>query len=124
MVFVSSVSVWSDDDHLPAVCSNLRHYLDAGGRVALGTDAPAFQEPGLPAKEITRLIDCGLSSMEVLVAATSSAAHYVGKGNELVTIRAGFLADLLVVDGDPLANLSALSRVGTVILDGEVVTRP
>jgi len=121
VVFVSTLGLWTDREHLEAACSNLRRLLDAGGRVALGTDAPAFAEPGLPWNEIERLRACPLSSLEILQALTDGVAHLVGSESDRGIVAPGVVADLLIVDGDPLEDLSALRRVRAVIHEGVIV---
>jgi len=58
--------------------------------------------------------------MEVIVASTYHAAQVCGKGDELGSLEAGKLADIIIVDGDPLADLTAMARVIAVIKGGEV----
>jgi imidazolonepropionase-like amidohydrolase len=75
----------------------------------------------MPIKEMEWLIKAGLSPMEVIQAATQHAAFVCGHGDELGTLEPGKLADLVVVDGDPLADIEAMSRVVMVIKDGKIV---
>jgi len=56
-----------------------------------------------------------------LVASTFHAAQVCGQGSDLGKLEAGKLADLIIVDGDPLTDLTAMDRVIAVIRDGEVV---
>ncbi len=58
--------------------------------------------------------------MEVIEAATRHAAYACGQETDLGTLEPGKLADLVIFDGDPLADLNALRRVKTVIVGGEV----
>jgi imidazolonepropionase-like amidohydrolase len=58
--------------------------------------------------------------MEVLEAGTRVSARVCGHGDELGTLEVGKLADLIVVDGDPLEDLQAMSRVTLVIKNGEI----
>jgi imidazolonepropionase-like amidohydrolase len=62
-----------------------------------------------------------MSPADALATATSVAADTCGLGDRKGHIRAGYDADLIVVDGDPLADISALLRLDTTVLDGEVV---
>jgi imidazolonepropionase-like amidohydrolase len=73
----------------------------AGVRIAMGYDAAPLRSA---TKEILALIDAGLSASEALVAATSGSAYALGLDAHIGTVEAGKLADLLVVDGDPLAE--------------------
>ncbi|HZP25810.1 MAG TPA: amidohydrolase family protein, partial [Dehalococcoidia bacterium] len=85
-----------------------RTFARAGGRVLIGTDIQAFVIPGLSLhRELELLVDAGLSPMEVLVDATLGNAKFLGVADQLGTIMPGMLADVIVIDGDPLANISA-----------------
>jgi len=122
VVVTTTLSLWPPGEPRDAACANLRRLLDAGGRIALGTDGPAFQAPGLPSEEIARLAACPLSPMEIVVAATSGAAASIGRASEVGVVRPGARADLLIVDGDPLADPAALRRVRAVVLHGSPLT--
>jgi imidazolonepropionase-like amidohydrolase len=76
------------------------------------------------ANELLRMIDAGLTSREGLVAATSGSAYAVGLLDHVGTVEEGKLADLLVVDGDPLAEPGLLrdrDRIWLVVRMGEPV---
>ena len=62
-----------------------------------------------------------LSPVDVLRTATSQSAQALGIGNEVGRLRPGFQADILVVEGDPLADLSLLQRPRAVVAAGELV---
>jgi len=64
-------------------------------------------------------MDAGMTSMEVIEAATRHAAHVSG-ADDLGILEPGKLADLVVVEGNPLEDIDALTRIRLVILDGEV----
>ena len=81
--------------------------LAAGVKVVAGTDAGGFVH-GDNAREIELLVQKGMSPMQAIQAATGWAAECCGLGNETGTIAAGKYADLLVVDGNPLDNISVL----------------
>lgn len=94
----------------------------AGVRIATGTDAGApFTRHDRFAVEATLLTECGLSSEEALVAATSRAAEVVGLENA-GKIGEGCWADLLFVDGDPLRDLATLRSPKGVYARGARVT--
>lgn len=62
---------------------------------------------------------CG--SIALVAAATSEAARALGLSSDLGTLEPGKLADLIVVDGNPLEDLSALRNVDLVVKEGEVI---
>jgi len=99
-----------------------RRFQTRGGILALGNDYGGVPnvEAGMPLAEMELLRAAGLSPLEVIVASTYHAAQVCGKGDELGSLEAGKLADIIIVDGDPLADLTAMARVIAVIKGGEV----
>jgi imidazolonepropionase-like amidohydrolase len=99
--------------------------LEAGVKVVAGTDAGGHGHPP-NAGELPLLVKAGLTPMQALQAATGWAAECLGLEHELGTIQKGKLADLVVVDGDPLADIRVLedaARIKLVIKDGVVEVR-
>jgi imidazolonepropionase-like amidohydrolase len=66
----------------------------------------------------------GMSSMQIIVAGTQNAAHVCGLGDQLGTLETGKIADILVVEGDPLKDLHTLLNVQWVIHDGVIIRQP
>jgi imidazolonepropionase-like amidohydrolase len=98
--------------------------LEAGVTVTAGTDSgTTFVPHGALATEIRLMHEGGLSIRQALAAATWLAAAEVGLPREIGTLAAGAYADLLVVDGDPLEDLSALENVTLVIQSGALAFR-
>jgi imidazolonepropionase-like amidohydrolase len=89
-----------------------RMILKAGGRLGMGGDYGfAWNPHGDYARELTFFVKyVGLSPLEVITCATRSGAEIMGRGHEIGTLEAGKLADVLVVDGDVLADISVLER--------------
>jgi imidazolonepropionase-like amidohydrolase len=102
---------------------NLRRFIKAGGHVALGNDSGLLDgiEIGMPMREIEMMHAAGMSPMEIIVAATHNAAHVCNLEDTLGTLEVGRIADILVVNGDPLENLQALKDVRLVIHYGVIV---
>jgi imidazolonepropionase-like amidohydrolase len=97
--------------------------LAAGVKMALGTDAGGFGH-GQNAVELGYLVKAGMTPMQAIVAATKMGAQCMGLGDEVGVLREGMLADLLVVDGDPLQDVSILqdrSRLRLIVKDGALV---
>ena len=94
---------------------------DAGVTLAMGHDSGP---PGDNAIELVRMVDGGLSALEGICAATSGSAAALGISADVGTVTAGAVADLLVIDGDPLADVGVLrdpERISMVVQGGKVV---
>jgi len=102
----------------------LAQLRDAGVRVLVGTDAgtPLNFHTDATWQEMELMVQSGFPPMEVLATATRRNAQYVGRGDELGTITRGKLADLIVVDGNPLLSMRDLRHVVSVVKDGQVYT--
>jgi imidazolonepropionase-like amidohydrolase len=95
----------------------------AGVRIAFGTDAAVFPH-GRNLRELELMTRVGMSPMEVIVAATRTAAECLGWDDRIGTLEAGKLADLVICKGDPLADIGVLKDPRNVVLvmkGGEVV---
>ena len=90
-----------------------------------GTDCPIFfLPPGRSLhEELVKLVDFGLSPLDAIAAATSKPAEYFGMQDELGFIAEGMIADLLLLDANPLDNISNTLKLNTLIKDGKVYTR-
>ena len=100
----------------------IRRALDLGVRVVAGTDAGGHGHPE-NAGELECLVKAGMTPMQALQAATGWAAECLGWEDRLGTVGSGKLADLVVVDGDPLADISVLrdpARIALVVKDGKI----
>jgi imidazolonepropionase-like amidohydrolase len=101
--------------------TNLRRFVAAGGLVALGTDYAGYAaqfDLGVPVTEIGLMAEAGMTPMQIIVAAAKNAAIVCGLGRELGTLEPGKLADVLVVDGDPLTDLGVLTKPRLVLRNG------
>ena len=96
--------------------------LAAGVRMALGTDLGSFGR-GENAGELAYMVAAGMTPMQAIVAATRMGAACMGLGDEVGELRPGLLADLVAVDGDPLADVSILQDASRLhlIMQGGVV---
>lgn len=94
---------------------------ERGVRMAMGYDSP---QSDLAATEACRLVDAGLPADRALVAATAGGAAALGIDDEVGTLTAGRLADVVVVDGDPLDDPTVLldaARIWLVLRNGDPV---
>jgi imidazolonepropionase-like amidohydrolase len=98
----------------------IRRALASGVTIACGSDVGVFPH-GDSAREIELLVEYGLSPDAALAAATSVAADVLGAGERLGRVKAGYVADLIAVRGDPLRDPAALREVVLVIQAGRVV---
>lgn len=80
---------------------------------------PEYGVAALP-KDMALLVEIGLNPMLVIQGATSIAAECIGVNADLGTIEAGKLADIIVVDGDPLSNMEAIKNITCVIKGGVI----
>ena len=97
---------------LEAGSESAKRILRAGGRLGMGGDYGFGWNPhGDYARELTFFVrDVGLTPLEVISCATKTGAQIMGRGSEFGTLEAGKLADVLLVDGDVLADISLLEN--------------
>jgi enamidase len=115
----------TDRTHVEQVVLDLhfeaaRRFRSMGGVFALGTDYGGVPhvEAGMPLVEMRLLEAAGLTRMEIIEASTRHAAAVCGQAENLGTLEVGKLADLVVVNGDPLADLGAMDSVVAVVKGG------
>jgi hypothetical protein len=97
----------------------------AGVRLMVGTDAPLpYVVPGFSVHdELELLVRAGLTPMQALDAATREPAAYLHALDSLGTVTQGRLADLVLLDADPLADIRNTTRIHAVITDGRLLDR-
>src|SRR5690606_37335468 len=89
---------------------SFRAYYKAGGKLAMGTDAGTpFNRHGENAMELEYMVELGCSTRDALFAATGSAADLMRRA-DLGRLADGKMADVLVVEGNPLTDIKAASR--------------
>lgn len=95
--------------------------IRVGVPIALGTDAGGGAAPhGRIAREVELMVECGMEPCDALIAATSSAAKLLEE-NERGTIEIGKIADLVLLDANPLEDISALRLIAAVFQGGKRV---
>lgn len=99
----------------------VNEYKNRGGRVAAGSDSGyIFQIYGFGfIRELEMLREAGFHPLEVFQSATLKGAQALGMSNEIGTIEAGKLADLVIVDANPLQNIQALYGTGAIVVNDE-----
>jgi len=95
----------------------------AGARVVVGShsDVPHAKRGWAYQRELELLVESGLTPMQALVAGTMENARFFRAADRLGSIEAGKLADLVLVEGDPLRNISDMRRLKRVMLNGQWV---
>lgn len=105
--------------------NNLKRFVKAGGKIALGDDFIEEEEPwyrlGMPLIEIELLQQCGLTPMEIIVAATKHGSEVCNASNEIGTVEIGKNADLLILKNNPLEDLNDIRNIFMVIKDGSII---
>ncbi len=106
--------------HFEIARANLRRAVAAGVRIAMGTGAgnPGVMHGATAAREIELMTQSGMTPMQAIVAATANAAEIIGQAEKLGTIEPGKLADMIVVAGDPLADITVLGEIELVVRGG------
>lgn len=104
--------------------TSLRRALDGGVKIAFGTDAGGPYHPigkTSVVEELEMMREAGMSPMQTIESLTRVSAEALGLDDRLGTLQAGKLADVVIVDGDPLKDVSAIGRVKFVMKEGVVL---
>ena len=112
-----AIETWEDKK------KNFKMYLQKGIKISFGSDCGVpFLKQGDNAVELSVFVELGMSPMQAIVAATKTASEAIGIEDKVGTLEEGKLADIILVDGDPLQDISILSeeqKIKMVIKDGE-----
>jgi imidazolonepropionase-like amidohydrolase len=111
----------------PALVQTVNRTMRRVGRVLAGTDISIRRRALVPGfslhDELALLVDLGFTPAQALQAATVNPAKYAGALDEFGTIEKNRRADLLLVDGDPLADIRDVSKIRAVVLNGHLLDR-
>jgi len=125
-----TVTGWTDQPWLPApsrekaaivgplMLDMLRRAKEGGVNIAFGTDT-GVSKHGENAEEFVLMVQAGFTPEEAIRAATVLAAEHVEMGDQIGTIEAGKFADMVVLDQDPLKDITALKSIRLVIKNGQ-----
>jgi imidazolonepropionase-like amidohydrolase len=100
--------------------ANAKKAFEAGVKIGLGTDAAVYPH-GLNAHELAVYVGLGMTALQAIQTATINDADLLGWADKVGTIEPGKWADIIAVDGDPLADVTTLERVKFVMKGGDVV---
>jgi imidazolonepropionase-like amidohydrolase len=102
--------------------NNLRRLADAGVEIVMGTDAGNIGTVHGPSihREMRMMVESGLTPLEVLRSATVGGARTMGLEAQAGEVAAGRLADLVILEADPLADIANLEKVHRTIKGGLV----
>jgi imidazolonepropionase-like amidohydrolase len=104
----------------PVAQDNIKKIDDAGGIAALGTD----QTSGASVhRELELIVGGGVSPLHAIRIATLNGAIFLGKDRDMGSVEQGKIADLVLLDADPLADINNTKKINTVIKAGQVIDR-
>ena len=103
----------------PKIQGTFAKAYKAGVKIAFGTDAGVFVH-GKNWLEFVYMVEAGMPAIEAIRCATVHAADLLGETERLGSIEAGKFADIIAVEGDPIANISAIANVRFVMKAGKV----
>ena len=112
-------SAWKEKD-----ADTFRRALNAGVKIAFGTDVGGFDWGIDPAVEFPLMVKYGMTPAQAIRSATMSAAELLGMQDDVGTVAAGKFADIVAVKGDPLSDISLLQKIDFVMKGGEVYKSP
>ena len=104
----------------PLLMKNLHDAYAAGVKIAFGTDTFGLSAHGENAQEFPLMVKAGMPPMQAIKAATSNAADLIGDAKDIGAVQAGRFADIIAVEGDPVADVTILQHVAFVMKGGAV----
>jgi imidazolonepropionase-like amidohydrolase len=109
-----------NDETIDTQRVGFRKAVKAGVRLSFGTDAGVYPH-GQNARQFAYMVRYGMTPMQAIQAATTSAAELMGWSKDVGALSPGHFADMIAVPGDPIADITVLTRVAHVMKGGEVV---
>jgi imidazolonepropionase-like amidohydrolase len=98
---------------------NFKKAFQAGVKCAFGTDAGVYPH-GWNAKQLRKMVEWGMTPIQAIQSATTSAADLIGWKNKVGQLAPGYFADLVAVKGDPLKDITVLEKVDFVMKGGAI----
>src|SRR5216683_377399 len=118
----AGAKVWLDMIKIHA--DTFKRALNAGVKIAFGTDVGGFDWGVNPAVEFPYMVKYGMTPVQALRSATSSAAELLDMEKDIGAVAAGKYADIVAVKGDPLGDITLLQKIDFVMKGGEVWKMP
>ncbi len=116
----------NSDERIQRAFEIVRRAHDAGVPILVGANFAYRTWPQQPGSglhgEIHSLVDAGIAPMDVIILTTSRAAEFAGQGDRNGAIRAGYEADMVLLEAHPLADIRNTERIAAVILGGRVIS--
>ena len=106
----------------PVIAGSFNRAFKAGVNIALGTDS-GVSEHGRNGEEFGLMVKNGMNETQALQAGTVNAAKLLGQEKNLGQIKAGYLADMVVVNSNPLEDINVMNQIQVVIKDGKPVNK-
>ncbi len=103
----------------PVIQGTFAKAYKKGVPIAFGTDAGVFKH-GENAREFTYMTEVGMPAIEAIICATSNNAELLGMGDQIGSLKAGFIADIVAVPGDPLEDIEVMKDVKFVMKEGKI----
>jgi imidazolonepropionase-like amidohydrolase len=122
MAMIPTLKLFSGADDIAEIRRVVRRFHELGGELMFGTDTGYLSDYDV-SEEFHQLEKAGLNAMEILRMLTENPARKFGVQNERGRIAPGMIADITVLDSDPLGAITAFSRVRYTIRDGHIIYR-
>lgn len=103
----------------PKIQGTFSQAYKKGVPIAFGTDAGVFKH-GENAREFAYMVEGGMPAMETIISATSVPAKLLGMEDQIGTLKAGYLADIVAVPGNPLEDIEVMKDVKFVMKEGKI----
>jgi Amidohydrolase family len=109
---------------VPQLLETVRRMHQDGVTLLAGTDIAAVRIPGFSLHaELQQLVAAGLSPLEAIQTATLNPAIVLGKTNDFGSIETGKVADMVLLDADPISDIKNTQRIAGVVIDGKLFRR-
>ena len=118
----AGAKVWVDMIKIHA--ETFRRAVNAGVKIAFGTDVGGFDWGIDPAREFPLMVKYGMTPMQAIRAATSNAAELLGMQKDIGSVAPEKYADIVAVKGDPIKDISVLEQIDFVMKGGEIYKQP